>query len=162
MADGEQQTTGSSVTLATAADTERFGERLAQLLRAGDLLLLTGALGAGKTTLARGLGRGLGVRGSVTSPTFVIARVHPSLADGPDLVHVDAYRVGGLGDLDALDLDASLEDSVTVVEWGHGWAEDLSEDHLEVFLTADIGTDRRTAEVVGHGSRWTEFDLPSR
>ena len=88
--------------LETAEDTRAFGERLAGLLRAGDLVLLTGELGAGKTTLARGIGAALGVRGPVTSPTFVIARSHPSLVGGPALVHVDAYRLGGLAELDDL------------------------------------------------------------
>ena len=137
--------------LPTADDTRALGRLLGAALRAGDLVVLTGGLGAGKTTLTQGLGEGLGVRGPVTSPTFVIARVHPSLVGGPPLVHVDAYRLGSLEELDALDLDASLEDCVTVVEWGHGLAEGLSEDYLEVFLT---GEDERTAEVQGHGARW--------
>src|SRR4051795_4971836 len=98
----------------------QLGERLSALLRAGDLVVLTGDLGAGKTTLTQGLGAGLGVRGQVASPTFIIARVHPPLADGPALVHVDAYRLGSLDEVDALDLDTSLDESVTVVEWGEG------------------------------------------
>ena len=85
--------------------------------------MLTGELGAGKTTFTQGLGEGLGVRGAVTSPTFVIARVHPSEVGGPALVHVDAYRLGGIDELDDLDLDASLDEAVTVVEWGTGIAE---------------------------------------
>ena len=97
-------------------------------------MVLTGDLGAGKTTLTQGIAEGLGVRGPITSPTFVIARVHPSLVGGPALVHVDAYRLGGLAELDDLDLDTSLEDSVTIVEWGHGLAEGLSEDRLEITL----------------------------
>ena len=105
--------------LATADDTRSFGAALGRALRAGDLLVLTGDLGAGKTTLTQGIGEGLGVRGPITSPTFVIARVHPSLVSGPPLVHVDAYRLpdgaSGLDELDALDLDSSLEESVTVV-----------------------------------------------
>ena len=115
--------TGSGPALPTVEDTEAFGRALATNLRAGDLVILTGDLGAGKTALTRGIGAGLGVRGPITSPTFVIARVHPSVVDGPPLVHVDAYRLGGLTELDALDLDASLEESVTVVEWGHGVAD---------------------------------------
>ncbi len=142
--------------LPTADDTRAFGARLASHLRAGDLVLLTGGLGAGKTTLTQGIGDGLGIRGPVTSPTFVIARVHPSLVSGPSLVHVDAYRLGGLGELDGLDLEASLEDCVTVVEWGHGLVEGLSEDYLEVFLT---GEQERTAVVEGHGERWRDLDL---
>ena len=110
-----------------------LGRRLAELLRPGDLVMLTGELGAGKTTLTRGLGEGLGVRGAVTSPTFVIARVHPSLAGGPPLVHVDAYRLGGgLDEMEDLDLDVSLPESVVVVEWGEGKVEELSDDRLHV------------------------------
>lgn len=121
-------------TLPTAEDARRIGARLARLLHAGDLLVLTGGLGAGKTTLAQGIGTGLGVRGPVTSPTYVISRVHPSLVDGPPLVHVDAYRIGGASELDDLDLDTSLEESVTVVEWGEGMVEGLSEHWLELRL----------------------------
>lgn len=140
--------------LSTADDTRAFGEGLASTLRAGDLVILTGGLGAGKTTLTQGLAAGLGVRGPITSPTFVIARVHPSLEGGPALVHVDAYRLGGLAELDDLDLDTSLEESVTVVEWGHGLAEELSDDRLEILLEADAATESRSAVVVGHGERW--------
>jgi len=140
--------------LATAEDTRGFGKALGAELRAGDLVLLTGGLGAGKTTLTQGLAEGLGVRGPITSPTFVIARVHPSLVGGPALVHVDAYRLGGLAELDDLDLDTSLDESVTVVEWGHGLAEDLSEDRLEILLEADPATESRTVVVTGHGERW--------
>ncbi len=139
------------VRLPTVGDTQAWGARLGALLRAGDLLVLTGDLGAGKTTLAQGIAEGLGVRGPITSPTFVIARVHPSLVGGPDLVHVDAFRLAGLAELDDLDLDASLEESVTVVEWGHGVAEQLSEGYLEVTLR---GHETRTVGLVGHGARW--------
>jgi tRNA threonylcarbamoyladenosine biosynthesis protein TsaE len=141
--------------LATAEDTRAFGETLGATLRAGDLVILTGGLGAGKTTLTQGLAAGLGVRGPITSPTFVIARVHPSLVVGPALVHVDAYRLAGLDELDDLDLDTSLEDSVTVVEWGHGLAEDLSDDRLEVVLEADPETEARRVVLTGHGERWS-------
>jgi tRNA threonylcarbamoyladenosine biosynthesis protein TsaE len=123
----------------SADDTRTVGERLAALLRAGDLVLLTGELGAGKTTLTKGIGAGLRVRGDVTSPTFVIARGHQSLAGGPSLVHVDAYRLGGVAELDDLDLDTSLDESVTVVEWGEGLAEGLAEDRLDVVLTRSVG-----------------------
>lgn len=142
--------------LRTAEDTQAFGATLANALRAGDLVILTGGLGAGKTTFTQGLAEGLGVRGPITSPTFVIARVHPTLAGGPALVHVDAYRLSGLAELDDLDLDTDLEQSVTVVEWGHGLAEDLSDDRLEVVLEADPDTEVRTATVTGHGRRWKD------
>jgi len=142
--------------LPTAEDTRAWGVRLGRLLAAGDLVVLTGGLGAGKTTLTQGLAEGVGVRGPITSPTFVIARVHPSLVGGPALVHVDAYRLGGFAELDDLDLDASLEDSVTVVEWGHGLAEDLADDRIEVVLE---GEDSRTARLSTHGSRWDGVDL---
>src|SRR5690606_19077509 len=109
------------------------------LLEAGDVLVLTGELGAGKTTFTQGLGEGLGVRPGITSPTFVIARVHPPLGDGPSLVHADAYRLGGIDELDDLDLDASLDEAVTVVEWGAGVAEGLSSRRLEVTITRALG-----------------------
>jgi tRNA threonylcarbamoyladenosine biosynthesis protein TsaE len=141
------------VRLPTVEDTQAWGARLGALLEAGDLLVLSGGLGAGKTSLTQGIAEGLGVRGPITSPTYVIARVHPSLVGGPDLVHVDAYRLGGLAELEDLDLDASLDEAVTVVEWGHGVAEQLSENYLEVTLS---GHDARTVHLVGHGCRWTD------
>jgi tRNA threonylcarbamoyladenosine biosynthesis protein TsaE len=146
-----------SVRLPEASDTEALGRRLAGVLRAGDLVVLGGDLGAGKTTLTRGLGAGLGVRGDITSPTFVIARVHRSTSDGPDLVHVDAYRLGSLAEVDDLDLDASLEESVTVVEWGSGKVEGLAEDRLLVQIertVGGVGDETRTVTVVGEGPRW--------
>lgn len=122
------------------ADAMRdLGERVGRSLAAGDLVVLTGELGAGKTTFTQGLGVGLDVRGGVTSPTFVIARVHPSLVEGPDLVHVDAYRLGGLAELDDLDLDTSLDTAVTVVEWGAGLAETLADSRLEVVIERAVG-----------------------
>jgi tRNA threonylcarbamoyladenosine biosynthesis protein TsaE len=145
---------GRRVVLPGVDDTRALGRALGRMLRAGDLVVLTGGLGAGKTTLTQGIGEGVGVRGPVTSPTFVIARVHPSTVGGPALVHVDAYRLGGALELDDLDLDASVDDSVTVVEWGHGLAEDLSEDRLEVVLDVDTATEERTATVTGIGGRW--------
>ena len=146
--------TGRRVVLPDVDDTRALGRALGRMLRAGDLVVLTGGLGAGETTLAQGIGEGVGVRGPVTSPTFVIARVHPSTVGGPALVHVDAYRLGGALELDDLDLDASVDDSVTVVEWGHGLAEDLSENRLEVVLDVDTTTEERTATVTGIGGRW--------
>jgi tRNA threonylcarbamoyladenosine biosynthesis protein TsaE len=156
-----------TMTLPTVDDTRRFGHRLAAMLRAGDLVVLSGGLGAGKTTLAQGIGDGLGVRGPVTSPTFVIARVHPSLGEGPPLVHVDAYRLGGFAEVDDLDLDASLDESVTVVEWGEGKVEDLSDERLEVGLhrsdgrvgADDIADESRTVSVRPVGRRWIDADL---
>ncbi len=130
---------GTSFDCPDADTMRRLGERVGRSLVAGDLVVLTGELGAGKTTFTQGLGAGLEVRGGVTSPTFVIARVHPSLVDGPDLVHVDAYRLGGLDELDDLDLDASLDSAVTVVEWGSGIAEGLAESHLDVVIERAVG-----------------------
>jgi tRNA threonylcarbamoyladenosine biosynthesis protein TsaE len=126
----------------TAGAMRDLGVRLAGLLRAGDLVVLSGGLGAGKTTLIQGIGEGLKVRGPITSPTFVIARVHPSLSGGPALVHVDAYRLGGLAEVDDIDLDASLDEAVTVVEWGAGLVEGLASDRLviELIRAAEDGT----------------------
>jgi tRNA threonylcarbamoyladenosine biosynthesis protein TsaE len=142
--------------LHTAEDTRAWGEWLATLLRHGDLVILTGDLGAGKTTLTQGIGRGLRVRGDVTSPTFVISRVHPSLHDGPPLIHVDAFRLGGSAELDDLDLDTDVVDAVTVVEWGAGLAEALSIDRLELSLTRDED-DVRTLTLTPVGPRWREL-----
>jgi tRNA threonylcarbamoyladenosine biosynthesis protein TsaE len=163
----------------TRAEMQAFGKRLSALLRAGDLVLLTGDLGAGKTTLTQGIGAGLGVRGPITSPTFVIARVHPSQVGGPPLVHVDAYRLGSIAEVDDLDLDASLDEAVTVVEWGEGLVEGLSADRLEVNLVRphgaagpDAGPDGdpdepgeepgdvpRQVQVRGVGPRWDGVEL---
>lgn len=139
--------------MATPEEMRALGRRLAGRLAPGDLALLSGPLGAGKTTLVQGIGEGLNVRGPVTSPTFVIARVHPPLAGGPALVHVDAYRLGGLAEVDDLDLD--LEGAVTVVEWGGGLAEGLSADRLEITIGLVDSRDVRTVRIRGTGSRWT-------
>ncbi|WP_084100843.1 tRNA (adenosine(37)-N6)-threonylcarbamoyltransferase complex ATPase subunit type 1 TsaE [Nocardioides luteus] len=149
-----------------------LGRRVAALVAAGDVLVLSGGLGAGKTTFTKGLGLGLGVRGEITSPTFVIARVHPSTVGGPELVHVDAYRLGGIDELDDLDLDTDLDDAVTVVEWGEGLAEGLSESRLEIrivraeadeapldLVDAPDGADPRRVEIVPVGPRWRGVDL---
>ncbi|MGW1404778.1 tRNA (adenosine(37)-N6)-threonylcarbamoyltransferase complex ATPase subunit type 1 TsaE [Streptomyces sp. NPDC002403] len=151
-----------TVTIPLAVDSpeqmQALGRRIAAILRPGDLVMLTGELGAGKTTLTRGLGEGLGVRGAVTSPTFVIARVHPSLTGGPALVHVDAYRLGGgLDEMEDLDLDVSLPESVVVVEWGDGKVEELSDDRLQVVIDRAVGDtddERRVVTLVGIGARW--------
>ena len=134
-------------------NTHALGRAIADVLRPGDLVVLVGPLGAGKTALTQGIGAGLGVREPVTSPTFVIARVH---RDGRvPLVHVDAYRLGSVADVDDLDLDASTEESVTVVEWGQGLVEQLADEHLEVRLDRRED-DMRTAELVPFGAGWAE------
>jgi tRNA threonylcarbamoyladenosine biosynthesis protein TsaE len=157
------------VVLPDADATRAFGRALAGLLRAGDLVILTGDLGAGKTTLTQGVGAGLGVRGQVASPTFIVAREHPSLVGGPALVHVDAYRLGSLDEVDALDLDSSLEESVTVVEWGSGLVEALAGDRLEIVLERPRGAGEadddapeageRRVTVRGVGARWADLDV---
>ncbi|GHE10826.1 tRNA (adenosine(37)-N6)-threonylcarbamoyltransferase complex ATPase subunit type 1 TsaE [Klenkia taihuensis] len=146
--------------LPTVEDTRALGAELAGLLRPGDLVVLSGPLGAGKTALTQGIGAGLGVPGPVTSPTFVLARVHRG--GRLPLVHVDAYRLGSLLDVDDLDLDATLEESVTVVEWGHGLVEQLADEHLVVELDRDAGDDVRTATLVPHGPSWTVRLRPTR
>jgi|HubBroStandDraft_1064217.scaffolds.fasta_scaffold169528_2 tRNA threonylcarbamoyladenosine biosynthesis protein TsaE len=168
-----EEVTTVQVQVAGATQMRRLGTRLAGLLRAGDLVVLTGPLGAGKTTLVQGIGAGLDVRGPVTSPTFVIARVHPSLRGGPDLVHADAYRLGSRIEVDDLDLDADVEHAVTVVEWGEGLVEDLTAGHLRITIgfeepgQADSqagtqadgqqdaqGDEPRLVTMSGHGGRW--------
>jgi tRNA threonylcarbamoyladenosine biosynthesis protein TsaE len=145
----------ATMRIATDADMRDLGRRLAELLRHGDLVILSGPLGAGKTTLVQGIGSGLGVRGPVTSPTFVIARVHPVLSgSGPALVHADAYRLGSLGEVDDLDLDTDADGAVTVVEWGSGLAEGLAEDRLEISIEPDPDGEVRTVRLIGHGRRW--------
>ena len=114
------------LTLDGMEETQAWAQRLATRLHAGDVLILAGELGAGKTTFTQGLGAGLGVREGIISPTFVLSRIHPSLGEGPDLVHVDAYRLGSAAELSDLDLDSTVERSVTVVEWGRGAAESLA------------------------------------
>jgi tRNA threonylcarbamoyladenosine biosynthesis protein TsaE len=139
--------------LPTPEDTQGLGRTLAGILRPGDLVVLVGPLGAGKTALTQGIGDGLGVRDPVTSPTFVIARVHRG--DQAPLVHVDAYRLGSVADVDDLDLDVTVADSVTVVEWGQGLVEQLADEHLEVRLDRR-DDDVRTAVLVPHGAGWQE------
>lgn len=128
----------------TAEQTQLIAENLAQLLRAGDLLVLSGELGAGKTTFTQGLGRSLGVRPGIISPTFVLVRIHPNLADGPnpggpDLVHVDAYRLGSPAEIDDIDLENTMDSAVTVVEWGAERVEHLAESRLEIELIRATG-----------------------
>ncbi|HWU57216.1 MAG TPA: tRNA (adenosine(37)-N6)-threonylcarbamoyltransferase complex ATPase subunit type 1 TsaE [Microbacteriaceae bacterium] len=144
---------------------EELGRELGATLRAGDLLVLTGALGAGKTTLTRGIGDALGVRGPVTSPTFVLARTHPSLVGGPPLVHVDAYRLGSALELDDLDID--FDGSIVVVEWGSGMLNGVAESWLDVAIDRPTGagvvaselddeSEPRTVTITGHGPRWAD------
>lgn len=162
--------TAMAVEVATPAEMRALGERIARLLRAGDLVLLSGELGAGKTTLAQGIGAGLAVRGPITSPTFVLARLHPSLRDGAPLVHVDAYRLVSWDELEGLDLEATLDDAVTVVEWGEGLFEGLSTDRLEVRIHRQPGgrtgsvesaeNDVRKVEIIPIGQRWAGVALP--
>ena len=143
--------------IATDVAMRDLGRELAAGLRAGDLVILTGPLGAGKTTLVQGIGQGLGVRGPVTSPTFVIARIHPPLAgSGPALVHADAYRLGSIREVDDLDLDADMASAVTVVEWGEGLAEGLATDRLEISIQPDPDGVARTVRLRGHGARWSQ------
>ena len=159
----------AELVLAAPEDTVAFGARVGRVLRAGDLVLLSGDLGAGKTTFTRGLADALGVRGPVTSPTFVIARVHPSLVGGPELVHVDAYRLGSLAEVDDLDLDTDAQDAVTVVEWGRGLVEGLTGDRLEIDLLRPHGgtpgvegeepVEARRVRVRAVGARWDGVDL---
>lgn len=136
---------------------EDFAARLAPLLRAGDLIILTGNLGAGKTTFTQALGSRLNVKGRISSPTFVIAREHKSRGTGPNLVHVDAYRLDGQTELADLDLDSELEESITIVEWGAGMAEQLDDERLEIVLDRpdeDPESERRTVVLTGRGAPW--------
>jgi tRNA threonylcarbamoyladenosine biosynthesis protein TsaE len=187
--------TALALTISAAEEMRELGRRLASVLTAGDLVILSGGLGAGKTTLTQGIGDGLRVRGPITSPTFVIARVHPPLAAsaaggdgpagrGPALVHADAYRLGSVLELDDLDLDTDTASSVTVVEWGEGLAEGLSDDRLEITIApvpvpvavavavagadgdADADADGaaadqpRTVRISAVGERWEGVELP--
>jgi tRNA threonylcarbamoyladenosine biosynthesis protein TsaE len=138
--------------LATATDTVALGIRLSAQLRAGDVVVLTGPLGAGKTVLAKGLAAGMDVDGPVVSPTFVLARVHrPKNAGAPAMIHADFYRLLDhndtdlLAELDSLDLDTDLDDAVVVVEWGEGLAERLADRHLDIRLQRTADSEVRTA-----------------
>lgn len=134
---------------------EQLGARLAALLAAGDLVVLDGPLGAGKTTLTRGLGAALGARGAVTSPTFVLAREHPT-ASGVPLVHVDAYRLATARELDDLDLD--YDGAIVVVEWGAGKLDGVAESWIDVVIARDAVDDSRDVVITGNGPRWAELD----
>jgi tRNA threonylcarbamoyladenosine biosynthesis protein TsaE len=155
-----------TLTATTAEQTHNLGVRLAGVLESGDLLVLSGELGAGKTTFTQGLGEGLGVRSGVISPTFVLVRIHPNLPDGPrpggpDLVHVDAYRLGSAAEIDDIDLENTLDSSVTVVEWGHDRVEHLSESRLEIDLQRAIGLSsiRLSDASEGSGGTTETFDF---
>lgn len=162
-----------SLKVSTAEQTNALGASLGAVLEAGDLLVLTGELGAGKTTFAQGLGEGLGARAGIISPTFVLVRIHPNLPDGPrpggpDLVHVDAYRLESPSEIDGVDLENTMDSAVTVVEWGRGRVEHLSASRLEVELHRSIGVasggtldfdvedddEPRTITIRGFGPRW--------
>ncbi|WP_284978995.1 tRNA (adenosine(37)-N6)-threonylcarbamoyltransferase complex ATPase subunit type 1 TsaE [Arthrobacter sp. fls2-241-R2A-200] len=169
-----------TVTVTTAEQTHALAAALAGLLEAGDLLVLTGELGAGKTTFTQGLGEGLGVRPGIISPTFVLVRIHPNLPEGPrpggpDLVHVDAYRLESAAEIDDIDLENTMDTAVTVVEWGRDRVEHLSESRLEVDLHRSVGGESvaagaeqvmdfdtedddepRTIVFRGFGPRWPE------
>ena len=170
-----------SLSVQTAEETHALAAALGAVLEAGDLVVLTGELGAGKTTFTQGLGEGLGVRAGIISPTFVLVRIHPNLADGPrpggpDLVHVDAYRLESAAEIDDIDLENTLDSTVTVVEWGRGRVEHLSDSLLDVELhrplvsppdsedgVLDFDTDDddepRTIVIRGFGPRWAEQPL---
>lgn len=144
-----------ALTLPTAAHTLAFGASVGSRLTAGDLVILSGSLGAGKTALTKGIAAGMGVLGVVTSPTFVLARVHPAGPAGVPLVHVDAYRLAGSVELDDLDLDTDLTAAAVVIEWGEGLAEQLSPSWLLIHLERRPD-DSREATVTGHGGRWAQ------
>jgi tRNA threonylcarbamoyladenosine biosynthesis protein TsaE len=178
-----------SLTVQSAEETHALGAALGAVLDSGDLVILTGELGAGKTTFTQGLGEGLGVRAGIISPTFVLVRIHPNLPDGPrpggpDLVHVDAYRLESAAEIDDIDLENTMDSTVTVVEWGRGRVEHLSDSVLDVELHRPLGSspgaagdsapgavdgvldfdtddddEPRTIMIRGYGPRWAEQPL---
>lgn len=155
--------------LADVAATSDFAHRLARFLKAGDLVILSGELGAGKTTFTQALGAALGVRAGIISPTFVLVRIHPSLVAGPDLVHVDAYRLSSAAEIDDIDLENTLDSAVTVVEWGEHQVEHLSDSYLLIRLerpseapesvAEDQESEPRILELTAVGPRWAELDF---
>ncbi|MDQ6658264.1 MAG: tRNA (adenosine(37)-N6)-threonylcarbamoyltransferase complex ATPase subunit type 1 TsaE [Actinomycetota bacterium] len=136
-------------------DTLAFGAAVGRRLLAGDLVLLSGDLGAGKTALTKGIAVGMGISDTITSPTFVLARVHNGHFGGhpTTLVHVDAYRLGGAPELDDLDLDTDLARAAVVIEWGDGIADALAPDPLHINLIRHRD-DSRTATLTAAGGRW--------
>jgi tRNA threonylcarbamoyl adenosine modification protein YjeE len=143
----------------SAEEMVELGKSLAGVLAAGDLVVLIGPLGAGKTTLTRGVGLGLNVSGTVSSPTFVIARTHKRENNDVPLVHVDAYRLGSPAELD--DLDIPFSKAIVLVEWGKGLTEGIAENWLEININRDTTgeTETRTVEITGFGPRWQEVSL---
>ena len=150
------ESTSRTLEVPTPDDMRELGAAVATACRGGEVIVLSGDLGAGKTTFTQGLARGLGIEERVTSPTFVIARAHPHPRGGPGLVHVDAYRVGSALELDDLDLDSDLTTSVVVVEWGGGLAERLSDERLDLVITRsdDPSDEHRRVTLTGHGRAW--------
>lgn len=147
--------------IATPEAMRQLGVQIGSLLRAGDLVILDGPLGAGKTTLTQGIAEGLRVRGPITSPTFVIARSHPSLVGGPGLVHVDAYRIDSWDELDDLGFAFDVEDHVIVAEWAAGRMDDIADSRLIVHIARDED-ETRTVRIEGIGGRWEGVDVPAR
>ena len=156
------------LTIDTPEAMEQLGASIATQLDAGSLVALNGELGAGKTTLTRGIGAALGVRGAVTSPTFVLARTHPRADDAPPLVHVDAYRLSSAAELDDLDID--FEASIVVVEWAEGMLHGITDSWLQVDIERPIGdapaagdsddaddAQPRTVTILGHGAFWQQW-----
>ena len=146
-------------TVSSVEATHALAQEIARAVRPGDVLLLSGDLGAGKTTFTQGFAEELGVRGPITSPTFVIARSHPSLVGGPSLVHVDAYRLPNSAELDDLDLDTDLDTAVTVIEWGEGIAEQLNDSRLEIAFESLADDETRTVTIRRCGPRWVDSEL---
>ena len=145
--------------ISTAEEMNEFGIKLASILKAGDLVILTGPLGAGKTTFTRGVGEGLKAIGNVSSPTFVIARTHKREASDTPLVHVDAYRLSSVHEFD--DLDVDVEKSIVLVEWGRGFAEELADSWLDIEIERDHTgeSDVREVTLIAHGERWVNEGL---
>jgi len=145
--------------ISTAEEMNEFGIRVAGLLKAGDLVILTGPLGAGKTTFTRGVGEGLKAIGNVSSPTFVIARTHKRENSTVPLVHVDAYRLSSVHEFDDLDID--IENSIVLVEWGRGFAEALADSWLDIEIERDTAgeSDVRTVTVIAHGERFANEEF---